>query len=339
MEFFGLDIGSYKIKVAQLRRGTNNKYQLVSLGSTPSFGKGLLSDAESDLNSLSEIIKKLHKESKITTKSVVSALPQDQVFTKMVTFPKLSEEELESALRWEAEQYVPLPLEEVTLAHQVVGQTTIEGKEKTEVILVAAPNRLIEKVFKVISAAGLELVSLETEIFSLSRSLIFSDSEILMLVDLGARATDLAVIERGQVIFTYSLTTAGESLTRAVALELGLEPTQAEAFKRAYGVDPEKLEGKVKGAIGPILDIIIKEMEKTLHFFQSKNKMIKRVILSGGTAGLPEVSILLAKKLNLEIQIGNPFCQIEESDLIKKIPPEELPFYASVIGLAMKEVE
>jgi len=338
MDFFGLDIGSYSIKAVQLRK-IQDKYQLVALGSAPSTPKGLASEAESDLTALAENIKKLHQEARVTTKNVISALPEDQVFTRVITLPKLSEEELTSALKWEAEQYVPIPLSEVTLAHQVIGETTQDTRQKTEVLLVAAPNRLIDKLLKVLKTAGLNPVSLETEILAMSRSLVAPDSEATLLVDLGARATDIAIVEKGQVVFTRSISTAGEALTRAVAGALGLEAGQAEEYKKAYGVDPGKLEGKVSQAIEPILEVIVKEMEQAIQFYQQeKEKTVKRIVLTGGTAILPEVITLLAKKLTFETQIGDPFSRVVEDSLLAKMPKNDLPFYAVAVGLAMKEI-
>ena len=338
MEFFGLDIGSHQIKMIKLAK-SGNQYRLMALGNAPSTQKGILSEAENDLTALVSIIKKLHQETKINTKNVVSSLPQDQVFTQVVSLPKLSEDELISALKWEAEQYVPIPLSEVTLTHQIIGGTTEKGKEKIEVLLAAAPNRLIDRMMTILKTAGFNLVSLELEIMAVARSLIPSNVETTMVIDLGAKATDIAVIDNGQVIFVRSLATAGEALTRAVASGLGLDINQAEAYKKAYGADPGKLEGKMLEAITPVIDVVVTEIEKTIQFHQlEKNKKINRVILTGGTASLPAIASLMVKKINLEIQLGDPFVQIIRDNLLKKIPQQEIPSYAIAAGLAMKEL-
>lgn len=337
MEFFGLDIGSYTLKAVQVAK-KGDKFQLVAFGTAYSTAKGLISEAESDLNALAEVIKKLHQETKIKTKNVVTAFPQDQIFTRLITLPPLSEEELSSALKWEAEQYVPIPLDEVTLVHQVVGKVKEDEKEKIEVFLAACPKRLIDKTLNVLKSAGLTPLSLEMEIMAIARSVTSPEEESVMIVDLGAKTTDLAVVENSQVVFVHSIPTAGEALTRAVGLELGLETSQAEAYKKAYGADPSKLQGKVESAIGPVLEVIINEMEKTIQFYQSRKKTIKRIVLTGGTATLPEVTSLLTKKLNIEIQIGNPFSRLIEDDLASKIPSGDIPLYSVAVGLAMKEI-
>jgi type IV pilus assembly protein PilM len=340
MEVFGLDIGSHRLKIVQLRRKDKN-YELVALGSAPSTAKGLFSDAESDLTALSEAIKKLYQEARITTQNVVTALPQDQVFTRVITMPQLSEEEMSSAIKWEAEQYVPIPLSEVTLAHQVVGKAKENMKEKVEVLLVAAPTKLVNKLIKVLEVAGLNAISVEAEILALIRALIDdSTAGAVLLVDSGAKATDLAIVQRGNVVFSRSIPTAGEALTRAIATGLGLGAEQAEAYKKAYGFNPEKLKGKVVQTIEPMLNVVVQEMEKAIQFYQSESgEAVSRVLLAGGTAAIPEAASFFAQKLNLEVQLGNPFSKVIKSELLSKIPNNELPLYTIAVGLAMKEVE
>lgn len=340
MEFFGLDIGSQNLKLAQVQK-RGQTARLVAFGSSPAPSRGLLSEAEGDLTTLASSVKKLYQEVKVGTKNVVAALPEDKVFTKIIKFPKLSEKELKAAINWEAEQYIPEPLSEVSLDYQVVGQVKDGVSEKLEVFLVAAPKRLIEKTIKVLKMAGLNPVSLETEVLALSRSLIIPNSGSNMLVDFGARATDIAIVEGGQVVFTHSISTAGEALTRAVAAGLNLDPAQAEEYKKTYGIDPEKLEGKVKMAMSPVLDTVVSEMEKAVHFYQTnKQKTISQVILAGGTSSLPEIMSHLAQKLNLEIRVGDPFVRLEkDSEILSKIPAGVAPFYATAIGLALKDVD
>jgi len=340
MNFFGLDIGSRALKVVQVEK-SGDKYRLVALGIAPAPAGGILSEAAHDLTSLSESIKKLRADAKITTNNVAVALPEDKVFTRVIEMPPLTEDELASAIKWEAEQYIPIPLAEVSIDYQIVSKPDKGEDKKMEVLLVAAPKQLIEKHLRVLENAGLRAVSLETEIVAIARSVAPPDSTPTLVVDLGARATDMAIVDSGQIVFTRSIGTAGEALTRAVASQLKLEPAQAEEYKKAYGVDPAQLEGKVKGAIGPIIDVVVKEMEKALEFYRSKHaeNPVKRVVLTGGTAGLPEVVSLIAQKLGIEVQLADPFARLEkEEEIIAKLPEGAAPLYAIAIGLALKEV-
>lgn len=339
MNFFGIDIGSYKIKIVQLQPAGQNKYHLIAVGSAPSTPKGLMSESEADLNNLALKIKTLYQELKLNTNNVACALPEDKVFTRVVTYPKMSDDELNSALRYEAEEYIPFPVDEASISHQVI-RIIKEGKtEKMEVLLVAAPNSLIDKYLRVLKVAGLNPVSVETEILAIARSLVPPDSDVTLLADMGASATDLAIIDSGQVVFTRSVPTAGDAITRAVAVSLGMEAAQAEEYKKAYGMDPGQLEGKISQAITPVLDVLIKEMEQAIRFYsEDKGKTIKRILLTGGSAVLPAVITVIAKRLSVETQVGDPFAQVVESGLLGRLPKGDLPFYAVAVGLAMKQI-
>jgi len=337
MEFFGLDIGSSNIKIVQLKKN-KDKYQLTAFGSAPSTTKGLLSEAESDITALAEVIKKLHKEIGIKTKNIATALPQDQVFTRVITLPNLSNEEIESALQWEAEQYVPIPLSEVILTYEIVGKTKENNTENMELLLAAAPKSLVEKTIQILKIAGFNPVSIEMEIIPIVRSLISSDHQSVLVVDFGAKTTDLAVVEDGAIVLVHSIPTAGDALTRAISLELGLEFSQSEAYKRSYGVDPEKLEGKIRTALKPILNTIVNEIKKTIQFYNGRGRTIQRIILTGGGAALPEINTVFAKEFNLEVQIGDPFSRVVEDSLLSKIPTYNRALYSVAVGLAMKEI-
>lgn len=341
MSFFGLDIGSHRLKAVQLASEKGDKYRLIALGSGPSTTKGLESDSEADLTALAQQIKKIHRAANFKTKNTAVALPEDKVFSRLLIMPKLSGEELNSALKWEAEQYIPLPLQEVSLTHQVVGVIKKGATEKIKILLVAAPQRLISKIMTVLKTADLNVVSIETEMASLCRSLIEAKDEAILVVDFGAKATDLAITENGQIIFTRSVPTGGEALTRAVATALGLESGQAEEYKKAYGVDPLKLEGKVKQALEPLLDRMAEEMKKAMEFYQAETesqKQISRAVLAGGSASLPEVVGLLATKLNVEVQRGDPFVNIVRDETVQKVPLDEASLFGVAMGLAMKKI-
>ena len=151
MEFFGLDIGSYSLKVAQVKREKTGTLRLLALGRVPSPTKGLLSEAEADLVEVAGAIKKLLSEAKISTRNVVAALPEAQTAAKTITVPKMNEDELLGALKFEAEALVPFPIEEANLDFQI----TSTNQNQMEVLLVAAPKRLAEKYLKIFSLAGL----------------------------------------------------------------------------------------------------------------------------------------------------------------------------------------
>lgn len=337
MNVFGLDIGSTSIKFAQVAR-EGEKFRLISAGLVAASGPGLLSEAETDHTALATTIKKLHQEAKVNTRKVVIALPEGQIFSRIIEIPPMNEEELSQAIPWEAEQFVPVPLDEVTLDWQVLGQFKGD-EEKVKVFVVAAPKTLVEKYLKVLEMAGLEVVAVDTEILAMVRSLTSSSSPPTILVDIGARATVLAIVKEGQIILTRSIPTAGEALTRAISTSLSLEMPQAEQYKIAYGLDEKKLEGRVKKALEPVFKVIIEEIKKTLDYWKEKEKdPIKEIILCGGSANLPEAATILTTLLGIQVSQANPFRSLIADEKLLSGLRDQVPLFATAVGLAQKEV-
>jgi type IV pilus assembly protein PilM len=340
MEFIGLDIGSQNLKLVQLKK-VGDKFGVIALGLSSS-PKSLESESQADLVGVAEAIKKLLEVTKVSARNVVTALPEDKVFTQVIEFPQLEEKELESAIKWEAEQHIPIPLSEAVIDYQMIESSKkITSGEKLEVFLVAVPKNLVAKYSQVLEMAGLKPVALETEMVALSRSLIIPGSSPTVIVDLGARATDIAIVENEQIVVTRSLPSDGEAITRSLVAALGLKKSQAEEYKKAYGVDESKLEGKIKEAVGPVLDVVIREIENVISFYQNRTEAAKveRVVLVGGTADLPQIVHLFAKKLGIEVEVGDPFQRIEGTEeILTKLEKGIAPLYSVALGLAMKKV-
>lgn len=336
----GLDIGSHTIKLVRLDK-YGNGFQLKTLGTVPTPSKGLASDAQPDLEAVAVAIKKLFLDSRAGIRQVNASLPESQIFTRVIEMPVLTETELASAIKWEAEQYVPMPLNEVKLDFAVPPLKPGENApQKTEVVLVAAPLTLIEKYRKVLAMAGLEPVSLEPEIIAVSRSLVGVNNPPTLVINLGAATTDLAILRRGFLIFTRSVSSGGEMLAKAVAREMDLDISQAEEYKRTYGILEDKFEGRILNAVKPILEMMIEEIKKSLMFYQDKypEEPIRVINLCGGTAKLPGFTAYLAQNLGIEAQIGNPWLNVKKDPRFFSKIEEEGTIFAVAVGLAMKTI-
>ena len=333
----GIDIGSKTIKVVELV-GEAGKFSLKSASVVSYNGIDVehIQD-EKDFMNLSEIIKKLVKEAKINNKNVNIALPEAQVFTRVVRFPLLSDQEVSSAIKWEAEQYIPFPIEEAIVTHQILERRETGTPPEVLVLLIAVQKALVEKYLKVIAGAGLNCTAVETELMSMSRSLA-PDNQTAMVIDFGARSTDLAIVKNGMLSFSRSIATAGDALTRAVAQSFNVPVAQAEEYKRAYGLDKRQLEGKVGTSLTPMLKILVDEMKKAIYFYQSEEKGENptSLILTGGSAGLPEASSFFASNLNVEVIVGNPFAKVAVDPNTAKNLSTYAPLYSIAVGLAMR---
>lgn len=334
----GLDIGSTTIKITELSQD-KGKWRLKASGIVGYKGTSIdrLSDKK-EYALLSEAIKRLHKEAKISSKQVAVSLPESQVFTRVIKLPLLNDSEIASAVKWEAEQYIPIPADEAIIRHRVLERREDTTPPSTRILLIAAPRDLVDKYSKVVEKAGLRLVAIESELMSLVRSLAPEDQTV-MIADLGARSTDIAISTKGQLSFSRSVSTGGEALTRSVAQSLGVEPQQAEEYKKTYGLSGTQLEGKIKSALDPVIRMMVDEMKKAVHFYktESQGAAPKAVILSGGATGMPEISQAFSNYLGLEVVIGNPFTKVSVDPEAMKALAGYGPLYSVSVGLAMRD--
>ncbi|MBI4100331.1 type IV pilus assembly protein PilM [Candidatus Microgenomates bacterium] len=342
-QLFGLDIGSTSIKVVQLTKDSKGA-KIASVGYCPAPAKGIDSEAENDQVALASTIKKLVHDAKITTKLVNTALPESQIYTQVREMTPLSDSELSSAIVWEAEQTIPLPLSDVSLSFQVLERPTKPTPgAKMSVLLVAAPIRLVNKYIKVLEMAGFTPISLETEVIAVWRSLFWGrqTSPPTLIINLGALTTDVIIVRNGIINLTRSISTGGKALARAIASKLGLEEQVAEEYKVAYGFKESELAGKVADAIRVIFDVVLEEIKRVCAFYNQKytNEPLKQVIIVGGIAKLPGLAIYLAESLGLEVQLGNPWGMIQKDEkLLSAIGGADGPVFTPAVGLALKEL-
>jgi type IV pilus assembly protein PilM len=255
----GIDIGSKTVKIVELEK-SGETYSLVASGVVGYSGSTVdkMVD-EKEMASLAQIIKKLHAEAGVSSKEVVISIPEPLVFTRTIKFPLLTDAEIASAVKWEAEQYIPIPVADAVIQHTILQRNETTTPTGVIVLLVAAPRAIIEKYVKVIQLAGLTPIAVETELVALTRSLAPIDKTVL-LVDLGATSTNIAIAKKGLLSFSRSIPIAGEAFTRAITQGLGIASTQAEEYKKAYGFTQDQLEGKVKGTLDPVLRLVVDEI-------------------------------------------------------------------------------
>ncbi len=331
-DFVGLDIGTSTIKGVQVKNRT-----LLSYHQMASPGVSMASEDAADLKRLADSLRSFFAEGRFRTSDVVASVPESQVFARVISLPQMGEAEITSTVQNEAQQYVPMPLDQVSFDHEILGPSELEPG-KVDVLLVAVPKALTNKYLQVLRDAGLNLISLETETIAIARSIIGESKSAVMVASIGASTTDIAVFSGGALRFTRSIATGGQALERALSQSFNLAPGQAAEYIRTYGLE-EKLEGKVMGAIKPVFDIIVEELKRTQVFFSSRSpRPLERLILVGGTANLPGVLVYLADSLGLEVARGNPWETIAIPTNFPREPLEEIaPSFAVAAGLALKE--
>lgn len=338
----GLDLGISSIKIVSLNKDSSVP-KLVTLGSIPSPSPGLLSDQDTDLEPVAVALKKLLIATKIEQKEVYVALTESKVFTRVIDdLPFLSDTELSLAIKYAAEEFIPMPLSDVNLNWQILHRTNQrEKKGKTVVLVIASPKNAVLKHIKVLTMAGIHPKALETETIAVTRALVGNNpySPDTLIIQMGATTTDFATVSKGLIWLTRSISTGGLTLTRALAQQFNFEIAQAEQYKRVYGLLGDQLEGKVFEFLKPIVDIIIGECKRVIQAFETKypQNPIKRVVLSGGGAKMPGIVVYMANSLGLEVQEADPWFLIaKDKSLVSKLA-QEAPFYSVAVGLALRE--
>lgn len=342
MNFFGLDIGSSSLKAVELKKDNRGKVLQIFAVAPLSSGASFLTDAEIDLKPISTALRDFISAYPFSSNKAVVALPESQIFTRVITLPKISEKELANSIKWEAQQYIPVPLTDVSLDYQVI-QGLEEVSEQMDVLLIAAPKALVQKYLKILKDAGIDPVGIETETMAVTRSLIGDDPSTpsTMIVNIGAMTTDLSVVSRRAIRFTRSISTGGNAMARSISQSLGFDLNQAEEYKRTYGLDQTQLEGKVMQAIKPIFDVVVDEVKRSAAFYVTHNKgdKIKRVVLCGGTASVPGIIVYMAASLDLEVQLGDPWQKVYVPAKFSHKELEDVSSsFAVAAGLALKEI-
>ncbi|MDP4038461.1 MAG: type IV pilus assembly protein PilM, partial [bacterium] len=231
--YFGLDLGNSGIRVVQLKK-SGDKPALATYGDVETPFALLTSDSPVDQDKLAEIIKKLVNDANISTKNVVAGLKAANVFSSVINMPKLSSQELAHAIRFQADKYIPMALDQAKLDYFVIGQSPTK-EEEMEVLLVATPTNMATKYLNICQKAGLELMALDINAIAQARSLVPGDISAV-IVDFGSLATDITVVASQIPRLIRSVNVGAKSFKRVVRQNLGLDEDQASQFIQKFGL-------------------------------------------------------------------------------------------------------
>src|SRR3989344_1125791 len=357
-EVFGIDISDLSVKIIKLKK----KKEFLSLAS---FGEmaikpGIIEGGEiKNEDALPEIIKKALsqvKGEKIGTKYAVVSLPEEKAFSQVIQMPLMNEEEAAKAIYFEAENYIPLPIESVYLDAQIVGATS-NHPDHADVLIAALPKKTVDSYLYSLRKAGLKPLVFEIESQAIARSLVGGEksSEPLLLIDFGATRTSFIIFSEHSLRFTTSLPISSRQFTETIAARLKVSLEQAEELKKKYGISGAK--GKeIFNILSPNLANLASQIKKYIDYYQthpshehlmSNGKNLEKIVICGGGSSLKGLNDFLSKELQLKIIIGNPWsnilpaspsgapCPVKE---VPGLPYQESLRYATALGLALRGV-
>lgn len=333
--YFGLDIGTTAIRLVQLKQ-SGSKPVLVTYGDVKVPAGLTTSDAAGDRDKIAEFIKQLMRDTRVGTHNVVAGLPSASVFASVVTMPKLSHAELSKAIRYQADQYIPMPLDEVKIDWTLLGPGASDAE--VEILLVAAPINSTNKYLEILEKAGLEIVALEANATAVARALVPISDMAVIILDMASLTSDLTVVYKNSPRLIRSIPIGALTFVKSVAQNLSLEEAQAEQFTYRFGLTQTKLEGQVAKAIKPGLDQLIGEIQKSMKFFGERYQSIKleKLIITGNGVSLPELPTYLANATGLPVEVGNAWINVaypaSQQERLLSVSSE----YAVAAGLAQR---
>ena len=334
---FGLDIGFSTMKVMQSEPGAKQR-SIVGYG-VGGFDSNAIKDGVIvDYASMADSAKKLFEHNivgEINTRRVALSVPASKTYTRTINLPPIKDDEIADAVRLEAEQYIPIPLDELYLDYLI-----IENNEKgIELLAVAAPKKIIDSQIKLAQILGLEPVGFDTSILAAARLFQRQDdhNEIpAVLVDFGSTSTDITVHDK-TVIVTSTIPRGGDVFTEAISKALGISNEEAHVVKSKYGIGKSKKQDVILKALRPSVDQLAKEIQRMIRYHEERSiskEKIGQIIAMGGGANMPGLSDYLTNAIRLPVRTCEP---LRNFNLGKLRPPSTLEksVYVTVAGLSL----
>ena len=343
-ELVGLTIGTSSVKAVHLQR-SRSAYKLAELGIARIHPETIVDGIIMDAGTISAVIRQLFKEHSIAIKDVAFSVSGNSVISKKIKVPKMKKAELREAIAWEAEQHIPFSIEDVNLDFQILREAG-PGEQEMEVLLVAVKKDALNAYLAVISAAGLNAAVVDVDAFAIENAFTMSKKvqpgEVVALVNIGGAATNINILHGEISDFTRDRPLGGNRHTESLQKSLGLSFEQAEALKRGEPVDGHSVADAMS-AIEMANGELAEEIRRSFDFYHSttQSDTIRRAVLSGGCALMPELAPYLSRTLELPVEVANPFQHIVVDP--KKFDPHYMAFIAPqmtvAVGLALREPE
>jgi type IV pilus assembly protein PilM len=337
----GLCVSESSIKLAQLEKG-KNKFSIKAYSSAP-VPKGLIiGDQISDIKTFNYLLRKAMEKpqmGRFSTNYAVLSLPESKSFVRVIQIPLMSEAEAENAVPYEAENFIPMPIDQVYLDWQKLDETG----DKMNILIIASPKDFVDKYLSAIDQAKIITASLEVESQSCLRALIPKGfKETALIVNMNASKSNLIMVEKGNLQFTSTIPIAGNTFTESIATSLGISSAKAEEIKKKVGISNTPDYPNVKTALLPVLNNLSAEIKNILKFYgEHSQEPVSRIILAGGSAKLKNFAEFLKPQMaeygNMAVELGNPLINLSPDPKIQ-INGVEILGFTIAIGLALRGV-
>ena len=339
----GLDISSSSVKLVELGRDKAGQLVLERCAMEP-LEPGWIADGNIEkFEEVASALRRVAKKSGTKTRNVAMALPPSAVITKKINLPGgMSDQELELQVETEANQYIPFPLDEVSLDFCVIGPSSTSVGD-IEVLIAASRREKVQDIQGLAEAAGLIPVVVDVESYAsrfaaarlIAKLPDQGEGLIVALFEVGSATTSMQVLRDGEVLYDRDQAFGGAQLTQLVVRQYGFSQDEAETKKR-NGELPEDYESAV---LAPFIDTMVQELGRALQFFftSTPHNKVDYVMLAGGSAALPGLPAAVTHHTGFPCSLLNPFDGMEVGDAVRlKRMAREAPAYLTSCGLALR---
>lgn len=350
-EIVGLDIGSSSIKAVELRskkKGGEELYEVSKIGLEYLPRDAIVEGTIMDTEAVSETIKMIFDENKISNKNVAISVSGSSVIIKKISLPSMETEELAESIIWEARHNIPYPYEETNVDYAILKPPADSQEKNLDILLVAAKKDKITNYSNAVLQARKNLHAIEVDAFALQNALEINYPELFLknavaLINLGANITNIIIIEKERPQLFRDLSIGGSFITENLRKDLGISSDDAEKALKGIPLKDfpaEQLEASLTTNIEHLLD----EVEKTFSFYEAgeeKEKKVEKILLSGGLANVKDMVKFFEQKFKIETEAFNSFRNITYNE--KKLDSiyfnEMAPLFGVAAGLATRKRE
>lgn len=337
----GLDIGTSTIKIAELNVSKNG-IELVSFGFSPTPLGAVNGGEIHNATSIAVAINGLINEMRSKRKSICAGLWGNSVIVKKISIPRIDPKLVADQLRWEAEQYIPFEVKDVSLAHHVINSNG--AGDTMEVLLIAAQNEIIQQFQKTVGETKLELAILDVSGFALANTYEMNYGkkmgETVALLNIGAGNTNFVVVHDGEIVFSRDMPVGGANYTNEIQRELGISASEAESLKLS-AVQQAEVPEEIHRVISSSNEAMTDEVRNGFEFFAASNSglTINKCFFSGGGSAMPGLMDRVAQIANIPVQPLSCFQRITPGKNIKATYLRQINSFAAVaLGLGLRKV-
>jgi type IV pilus assembly protein PilM len=338
----GLDIGSSGVKLVQLKEKKGG-YALQAFGTAPLPPEAIVDGALMNSGAIVSAIQELVEQHKVKVKEVAIGIGGHSVIIKKISMPRMSQEELDESIQWEAEQYIPFDVKDVNIDTQILSPEA-NAAGQMDVLLVAAKKDMINDYTSVCAEAGLTATVVDVDAFAVQNAFEANyelDGQTVVLINVGAAVSNINILSGGATTFTRDITMGGSSFTEEIQKQLNISHEEAEALKvGGQGETDAVVPQEVERVIQAVADQMGGEIQRSLDFFASTSgdARIARVYLSGGTARIPALQKVLEARAGVPVELLNPFRNVDVDN--RRFDPDVIlaaaPSAAVGVGLALR---